>query len=469
MAKVLVELSSALGKRKSTSRTKASDHGAYSDDVLCYLDQGSFVGLRALGRQPVLHFTWTYQHSLDEAAVLQLNQRISQGLLGRVLQRSPLPWGRHRWVANATPPPVTWFRDKISPEQLPEWRSSLVGLPVDPEHGPGWRMAVQLLEGGGWALSILISHTIGDAKASTQAVADAVAGRQFRHEFPAPSWRWSPARLARDSLESLRAMPGVLTAIRALVQRSREKGAVLAPHANLPQKTSQSGSNAEVVMPLVEVVINERACEVRAAHLGVTVNVILAAFAARIALRMGRVDVAGRVQLVLPVSNRQPDDLRGNALQSITVMADPESCYRNPREIQRAFKTALAALRRYGDDVSPLLPLVPYVPLWLARRNERMALGADFSVGCSLYGLLPKEFCSPCGEAVHLQMSPLERFRVSDIERLGGHLFLAGYQFDEKVLVSIAGYVPGTVTDRSALKTRVSAAMADLGLEGSVW
>jgi diacylglycerol O-acyltransferase len=432
------------------------------------MDQGSFVGWRALGRQPVLHFSWTYQHSLDEAAVLRLNQSISQGFLGRVIQRSPLPWGRHRWVAPATIPPVTWFRDPIPLEHLPKWRSSMVSLPVDPEQGPGWRMAVQLLEGGGWALSILISHTIGDAEACSTAIADAAAGRKFRHQFPAPSWRWSPARLASDSLESLKTLPDVLKAITALVRRSRAKGAVLAPPANQPQKISQLGPMPEVVMPLLKVVIHEPECEARAADLGVTVNVILAAFAARIAFRMGRVDVAGRVQLVLPVSNRQPDDLRGNALQSISVMADPESCHSTPRTLQSAVQAALLALRRHGDPISPLLPLVPYVPIWLARRSERMILSADLSVGCSLVGKLPEEFANLCGEAIHFELYTLERFSVSEIERLGGRLFLVSYRLNGQVLVSIEGYATGSVTDLDALKIRVSAAMADLGLEGAV-
>jgi hypothetical protein len=328
-------------------------------------------------------------------------------------------------------------------------------------------MAVQLLEGGGWALSILISHTIGDAEACSRAIADAATGRQFRHRFPAPSWRWSPARLARDSLESLKALPDVLIGMTALVRRSRGMGAVAATPANMHQKTSQSCSNAELVMPLLQVVINERACEARAESLGVTINVILAAFAARIAFRMGRVDLAGCVQLVLPVSNRRPNDLRGNALQSITLMVDPKSCHSDPRAIQSAFKIALLALRRHGDPISPLLPLVPYVPMWLARRSERTALGADLSVGCSLVGQLPKEFGGLCGEATHFELSTLERFSVRDIERLRGRLFLVSYRLNGQVFVSISGYATGGVTDRVALKTLVGAAMADLGLEGA--
>ncbi|WP_395661899.1 hypothetical protein, partial [Aestuariivirga sp.] len=60
-----------------------------ADDVLCYIDQGWFNILRALGRVPLLQLTWVYPHPLDEVAVKQFNEHLAQGLLGRVLQRSP--------------------------------------------------------------------------------------------------------------------------------------------------------------------------------------------------------------------------------------------------------------------------------------------------------------------------------------------------------------------------------------------
>ena len=39
------------------------------DDRLALMDQGSFLGLRALGHQPFFHATWTYDRPLDLDAV----------------------------------------------------------------------------------------------------------------------------------------------------------------------------------------------------------------------------------------------------------------------------------------------------------------------------------------------------------------------------------------------------------------
>ncbi|WP_426610484.1 hypothetical protein [Bradyrhizobium sp. McL0616] len=446
-------------------RGGASDAGA--DDVLCYMDQGSFVGLRALGRGPALHLTWLYPHAIDEAAVRQFSERLTLGLLGRLLQRSPLPWGRHRWVANPVPGPVTWFRDPLPNECLPKLRNVLLDLPVDPERGPGWRLAVQALEGGGCALTMLVSHTIADMQAASQAIADAVAGRRLDHGLPAPSWRWSPVMLARDSVESLRALPGVWRALVALVRRSR-KGRAGLSRSSSGARSSHDHFQPAVDVPLVQVVMDAGACQRRASDLGVASNTMIIAFAARLAFRMGRVDALGRVKLVLPVSDRHSSDRRGNALRSITVMADPDACRNCPRALHRDIKAALASLIRHGDDLSPLFPLIPYVPLWLARHLERAALAADLPVGCSLIGELPLDMIRPCGEALLLQISILERYTASELERLGGVLFIPCYRVGERLFFTVSGYVPGCATTRAELAPFVRDALADMGLCGTV-
>jgi hypothetical protein len=431
------------------------------------MDQGSFVGLRALGRGPALQLTWLYPHAINEAAVTQFSERLAMGLLGRLLQRSPLPWGRHRWVANPVPGPVTWFRDPIPKEGLPKLRGKLLDLPVDPERGPGWRLAIQPLKGGGCALTMLVSHTIADMQAAKQAIADAVADRRVDHGPPASSGRCSPAMVVRDSVESLRALPDVWRAVAALVRRSRKGSARLA-RSSTRARSGHDDLEPAVDVPLVQVVMNAEAYRRRASDLGVASNTLVMAFAARLAFRLGRVDATGGVKLVLPVSDRHADDRRGNALRSVTVMADPEACRNHPRALQRDLKASLVSLIRHGDDLSPLFPLIPYVPLWLARRLERAALGADLPVGCSLVGELPLDVNRPCGEALLLQLSLLERYTASELERLGGVLFVACYWVGERPSFTVSGYVPDRTTTHARLASFVRDALADMGLCGTV-
>ncbi|QIP02009.1 hypothetical protein [Bradyrhizobium symbiodeficiens] len=455
-------MSSSANERRGRRGGGGRNLDVGADDVLCYMDQASFVGLRALGRGPALQLTWLYPHEIDEAAVAQFSERLAHGLLGRLLQRSPLPWGRHRWVANPVPGPVAWFRHG----SLPRLRRLLLDLPVDPERGPGWRLAVQALEGGGCALTLLVSHTIADMQATSQAIADAVAGRRPGYGFPAPSWRWSPVMLARDSVESLRTLPDVWRAMVVLTRRSG-KGRTSLPRSK-PRARSRYHFEPAVDVPLVQVVMDAGACQQRASDLGVASNTLITAFAARLAFRMDRVDASGRVKLVLPVSDRHSNDRRGNALRSITVMADPDACRSDARALQRDLKAALASLVRNGDDVSPLFPLIPHVPLWLARRLEREALGADLPVGCSLIGELPLDVNRPCGEASLLQISLLECYTASELERLGGVLFIPCYRVGERLFMTVSGYAPDRVTSRAELMPFVRDALADMGLCGTI-
>jgi len=368
-------------------------------------------------------------------------------------------------VANPVPTPVTWFRDPLPRERLPELRRLLLNLPVDPERGPGWRLALQALEGGGCALTMLVSHTIADMRAASLAIADAVAGRPLDHGFPAPSWRWSPVMLARDSVESLRALPDVWCALAALARRSRKASL---PASSPCMRNGRDHFEPPVDAPLVPVVMDAGACQQRASDLGVASSTLIMAFVARLAFRMGRVDASGRVKLVLPVSDRRSGDRRGNALRSITVMADPDACHNDPRALQHDFKAALASLNQHGDDLSLLFPLIPYVPLWLVRHLEQEALGAGLPVGCSLVGELPPDVNRPCGEALLLQATPLERYTASELARLGGVLFIGCYRLGEQLSCTVSGYVPDHVTSHAELTPFVRDALTDVGLCGTI-
>ena len=66
------------------------------DDRLDLMDQGSFLGLQALGHQPNFHATWTYERAVDLDALQRFNEHLRRTLLGRLVERSPLPGGRHR-------------------------------------------------------------------------------------------------------------------------------------------------------------------------------------------------------------------------------------------------------------------------------------------------------------------------------------------------------------------------------------
>lgn len=457
----------SVGKQRAW-RNGASEPEFDLDNVLCYADQASFLGLRALGRQPVLHLTWTYPHTLGRAAVAQFAMRIAQGLLGRVLQRSALPWGRHRWVASPVPLAVTWRETPVAIEALQATRNDLFDLRVDPEHGPGWRLVVQPLTGGGTALSMLVSHTIADGQACVEALVDAIAGHGDVHGLPAGSWRWSPGMLLHDSAQSLRNLLAAGRAVSALWRIVRMNNPSKPRQVAPLRQLDDTLSDPVVEVPLVCVSMDVGTCEQLAKDRGVAINTLLLAFAARLAFRLGRVDDAGQVKLVLPVSNRQPGDRRGNALQPASVVVDPAVCHADLPALQRQVRRALADILRNGHEMSRLAPLGPYVPRWLVRKLEWHALGAELPVGCSMLGRLPAELNNPVGEGNLVQLSALECYTRSALERLEGLLFIVSYRIDGREIVTVSGYQPHRATTRSMLVPVVREALDDIGLAATI-
>ena len=51
------------------------------DNTLAYIDQASFLGLRALGHGPVIQFTWMYGRAVDLDALRRFHRNLGHGIL----------------------------------------------------------------------------------------------------------------------------------------------------------------------------------------------------------------------------------------------------------------------------------------------------------------------------------------------------------------------------------------------------
>ena len=103
------------------------------DERLALMDQGSFLGLRALGHQPFFHATWTYDRPLDLDAVRRFNDNLGETLLGRLVERSPLPGGRHRWAAIDRVPEVEVEETARDRDDVLAWTDEFGDRGADPE------------------------------------------------------------------------------------------------------------------------------------------------------------------------------------------------------------------------------------------------------------------------------------------------------------------------------------------------
>src|SRR6185437_9219090 len=83
------------------------------------------------------------------------------GAVSRRIERSPLPFGRHRWVWPCDQPELEIAATRPRGE-FDAWVDEQANTPLDPERGPGWHLAVLPFTDGGAGVSLVTSHCLID-------------------------------------------------------------------------------------------------------------------------------------------------------------------------------------------------------------------------------------------------------------------------------------------------------------------
>src|SRR6187200_1395689 len=76
------------------------------DTMLDLTDQLVFLGERATGATSLLQCVWTYDRAIDMDGLQRFHHHLLRGRLSRHVERSPLPFGRHRWVSPNDAPAI---------------------------------------------------------------------------------------------------------------------------------------------------------------------------------------------------------------------------------------------------------------------------------------------------------------------------------------------------------------------------
>jgi diacylglycerol O-acyltransferase / wax synthase len=440
------------------------------DNTLEYIDQGSFLALRALGRGPLIQFTWIYERPVDIDGLRRFHTNLGYGLLGRRIERSALPFGRDRWVASPGPADI-----EISTQDRPRsevwlWADERVRLPIDPQAGPSWHLGVAPLTDGGTAVSLVVSHSVGDAKAINIAITDAVQGFRRDLGYPPPGSRTPGQALREDARQTLRNVPDLAKAVVSAVKVARSESEGLSTSVKSGGRQRSRAATSEVVAPNAAVFFDAEHWDERARSLGGTSNSLFAALGARLGHILGRTDEDGRVRLSLPVSERGTDDVRANALTEASVIADPSKVTTDLSDIRRDVKAALTALSEAPNELLGPLALVPLTPGFLVRRLEGMVQQVGSPVGCSNIGELESEINRPDGsDADYLTIRMLEpKVTTAVLDRMGGLLFLVTGRANGRVFLTVASWVVGSANTREALRDSVRQALADMELSGIV-
>ena len=442
------------------------------DNRLAHLDQASFLGLRALGYGAVVQHNWIYNRPVNVDGLRRFHRNLGYGLLGRLVERSPLPLARDRWVVSRGPEDIEIADTPRPRAALTTWAYERACLPLDPEYGPGWRLGVLPLEDGGTAICLTASHTLVDGLGLMSALADAATGRTGYLGYPYPGSRTRGRALLQDGRQTIASAPELARAMAATVRIARRRRKdVAASIASAPPSPRAVGDDQPVVVPYVVAYVDLAKWDARAKSIGGNSFTLVAGFAGRLGVRMGRVCDDGTVTLSFPVGDRTENDTRGNAVVFPVVSVDPTHLSSDLGEVRLKFKQAFANLTEITEELLGPLPLTSLTPKWVARRAAGMGLGAaDLPVGCSNVGDIIPALNRPDGTDADYASARFIEPGVSrrTLERMGGQLFLASGRIHGKIWIAIHAYLAGRTNTQEALREDVSRTFAEFGLTAEI-
>ncbi|OBI37551.1 hypothetical protein [Mycobacterium colombiense] len=436
---------------------------------LALLDQAAFLRLRATGQGSTVQSTWIYDRDVDIDELRSFNDNLGAGLLGRRIERSPLPFGRHRWVIDSRSPDIAWEPRRPRGE-IGTWLERRAQVRVDPEHGPTFHLGVLPLDDGGAAVTLVASHCVVDGLGLVLAVAEAVKGERRNLGYAQPNSRGRKSALLEDLVNAVRALPAAIRALIAtllilLRASSGQRGQSPAWRPRGPGAIDDPNAS-----PSVTIQTDAAAWEARARALNGSGNALFVAFATRLAHRMGRVLPDGDfVTVVLPVSDRTPDDDRANALTSITLTVDGTAVADDLSAVRADVKSSLTALEQEPNEMLAGLPLIPFTPRWLVRRAEGIAMSSgQLPVGCSNLGSLDSAVGRIDGaDATEVSMRLAEQgITQARIEQAQGQLFCGTGTVNGSRFLTVVAYQNGAGAT-TATRELACAALADLQLSAS--
>ena len=207
------------------------------------VDQAFFAGHRAVGQKEVMQVVWLYEHAIDWDGLRRFHHNLGRGLLGRRIERSPLPFARYRWVLDPGPPDIDIGTVARPRAELSDWADERSQLVADPEWGPGWHLAILPLTDGSTAVSLVASHYVLDGIGLVVALVDALSGNTRDLGYLPPRSRTRLRAVIEDARRTARDAPGVARALAAAPKEVRFRRPEGAPSPG-PRPVASRGGGA---------------------------------------------------------------------------------------------------------------------------------------------------------------------------------------------------------------------------------
>jgi hypothetical protein len=179
-----------------------------------FLDHLSLKLARATERRQLMQFVWIYESLVKVEGLERFLHNFNQSIGNRLVELSPLPFGRPRWVRPQAPPSqIRLGEGTLARSELLTWANKQAELPIDPVSGPGALLTFQSFSDGSCAVSFVSSHVIGDGSGGMLAVTEAIQNRIRNPGYGVAKSRSLPGALFCDLSQSGRDLPETFRAL----------------------------------------------------------------------------------------------------------------------------------------------------------------------------------------------------------------------------------------------------------------
>lgn len=441
------------------------------DHRLTYLDQTALELARATGRGQLIQCVWVYEHPLDYQGLERFHRNCADSMGNRLIERSPLPFGRHRWVRAGGPPPPIRIAEKPRPRtELLEWADELANLPIDPVNGPAWQLVVQPLTDGSTAVSMLASHQIFDGVGAILAVYEGVIGSIRDARYDKAGTRTRRRALRADARQTLRDLPETLRTARKAATMFRAKreefAAARAPHVS-------AEDSRRVFVPTIAIYVGVPEWDAKAQSLGGNSYSLLAGFAAKLGEHLGRRRADGDVSLIIAINLRENlEDDRALAMAFANATVDPTKVTEDLTEARAAVREAREKAKNEPDPTIELLSIAPWLPQSAIKGLAEVMFDYSESlpVACSNLGDLPPEVGRIDGtEAEYVFIRAMDtNVTLGELKRSKGQLVVVSGRINGTVSISVEAYQLGAENTKERLRDIAERTLAEFGLAGVI-
>jgi len=419
-----------------------------------------------------MQVAWIYERPVDMDHLRRFHRNLGSGLLGRRIERSPLPFGQYRWVSDTRPSQLDIADSPRPRAELADWLDERSQLPIDPESGPGWRLSVVPFTNGTTAVTLVISHYVVDGIGAVVAVALASMGETLDLGYPSPRSRSTVRALVQDASQTAREAPAAARALVAAVneaRRHRHDGGASARPAGAVDE-----GHIPPTVPAIWIRIKMDDWNARAEALGGTTSTLAVALTAKLDRNMGRQHGgADDVKIMLLVNDRTEGDVRAIAVSFARVSIDPTGVTGDLRGARAAVKQALIALRDTPDTSSELVALTPFTPKPAWRQLIYASLNdPDQPAVCSNLGDTGPAVIRPDGAPSDSAFArgTSQHLTRQLLQRMGSQLQLYfGTSVEINAIgIHIRAYHPDSVNSKAALRDLAERTLAEFGLTGEI-